>query len=403
MTFQLVYLSQQDPQWKNDLLGFGDPGDTLGKYGCALTSVAMLVSGHGYPETPRTLNEKMKSASGFVSSGIRWDVISKVHPQITLKEQIGCENTDAPLAKINAALAAGQPVVVRVDSSPAPGLQWHYVMVYARKGNDYLMLDPYPYSPGTAKEDLLMARYSRGNPLERSIQQVLIYQCSTAGGTISLPSTPSTTTTNPPPSQPTTDTSLGTGPRARVMAEVTWGLNIRSSTDTSSMANVVANAPAGTELLLTEANAESKIGMQGQWVRVRTAQGQEGFAAAWYLEKVSVATPPVVTLPASNPANDAPAPAADPASTPVDTPATPPAPPAPPKFQVIIKGAGTPIYNGAAATASVMTTEKAGARLTVVEASDAAKAKVGVKGKRINVKASNGNRGFVDGDKVRLA
>jgi len=398
MTFQLVYLSQQDPQWKNDILGFGDPGDTLGMYGCALTSVAMLVSGHGYSETPRTLNEKMKTANGFVSSGIRWDVISKVHPQITLKEQVVCEYADAPLAKIDAALAAGQPVVVRVDSSPAPGLQWHYVMVYARKGSDYLMLDPYPYSPGTAKEDLLMARYRRGNPLQRSIQQVLLYQCSTAGGTISIPNS----------STPTTTTPADSGPHARVMAEVTWGLNIRSNTDTSSMANVVANAPAGTELVLTEAGAESKIGINGQWVKVRTAQGQEGFAAAWYLEKVAAATPPVVVAPVSNPGNDASAsstPATSPASDPgsdTSTPAPSPAA-APQKFQVIIKAAGTPIYNGAAATASVMTTEKAGARLTVLEALDQAKAKIGVKGKRINIKASNNQRGFVDGDKVRQA
>jgi len=84
MTFQLVYLSQQDPQWKNDLLGFGDPGDTIGMYGCALTSVAMLVSGHGYSETPKTLNEKMKANQGFVSSGIRWDIVARVHPQVTL-------------------------------------------------------------------------------------------------------------------------------------------------------------------------------------------------------------------------------------------------------------------------------------------------------------------------------
>lgn len=288
MTFQLVYLSQQDPQWKNDLLGFGDPGDTIGMYGCALTSVAMLVSGHGYAETPKTLNEKLKANQGFVSSGIRWDVVNKVHPQITLRENIMCENVDAPIAKINAALDAGQPVVVRVDSSPAPGLQWHYVMVYARQGqgNDYLMLDPYPYSPGTTKPDLLMARYSRGNPLERSIQQVLIYQCSTSGGTISLPSTPSTTTTTPQ-TQPATASSLGTGPRARVMDAVTWGLNVRSSTDTSSLANLVANVPAGSELALLEPNAEAKIGVNGQWVKVRTAEGKEGYAAAWFLEKVS--------------------------------------------------------------------------------------------------------------------
>ncbi len=29
MTFQLVYFSQQDPQWKQDILGFGDLGDKI--------------------------------------------------------------------------------------------------------------------------------------------------------------------------------------------------------------------------------------------------------------------------------------------------------------------------------------------------------------------------------------
>ena len=53
MSFQLVYYSQQDPKWKSDILGFGDPGDTIGYVGCALTSVAMLLSGHGYAETPK--------------------------------------------------------------------------------------------------------------------------------------------------------------------------------------------------------------------------------------------------------------------------------------------------------------------------------------------------------------
>jgi len=413
MTFKLVYLSQQDPQWKNDRLGLStDPGDTLGAYGCALTSVAMLVSGHGYNETPQSLNEKLKKVGGFSSSLMVWGAISKVYPQITLRDQVSCENTDAPLSKINAALDAGQPVVVRVDSSPAPGLQWHYVLVYARKGNDYLMLDPYPYQPGVAKEDLLMARYSRGNPLERSIQQVLFYQCSTAGGgAVSTPSTTTPTTTTPP-SQPTTDTALGTGPRARVMADVTAGLNIRSSTDTSSLANLVVNVPAGTELALPESNAEAKIGVNGQWVRVRTAQGQEGFTAAWFLEKVASTTPAPVIEPTPNPVTEAPvssstatAPVTDPVATPVDPSATTttPAPkPEPPKVQVIVKAAGTKIYSSATSTA-VITTEKANARLTVVEPVDTAKAKIGVSGKRINIKASTGGRGFVDGDKVRLA
>ena len=97
MAFNLVYLSQQDPQWKNDTLGFGDPGDTIGYVGCALTSVSMLLSGYGYSETPKTLNEKLKDKQGFVSAGIRWDVVCQVHPEMKLKANVACETSDAPL------------------------------------------------------------------------------------------------------------------------------------------------------------------------------------------------------------------------------------------------------------------------------------------------------------------
>jgi hypothetical protein len=305
MTFKLVYLSQTDPQWKNDRLGFGDPSDTLGEYGCALTSIAMLVSGHGYSETPRSLNEKMKNAGGFSGSYIVWGAINKIYPQIKLKEQIDCENKDAPLDKIDAALANGQPVVVRVDGSPVPGLQWHYVLVYGHKDNDYAILDPYPYQPGTAKEDLLMARYSRGNPLKRAIQQVLIYHCSTAGSGEPISSPSDSSSTLESASDSTTASTLGTGPRARVMASVTAGLNIRSSTDTSNMLNVVANVAPGTELALVDAGSESKLGVNGQWVRVRTATGQAGYAAAWFLENISGANQDAETGSASGVGNEA--------------------------------------------------------------------------------------------------
>jgi hypothetical protein len=373
VSFKLVYLSQQDPQWKADILGFGDPGDTVGYVGCALTSVSMLVSGHGYAETPKTLNEKLKSQQGFVSSGIRWDVVNKVHSQITLRENINCENTDAPLAKIDAALAAGQPVVVRVDSSPAAGLQWHYVLLYARKGNDYLMLDPWPYQPGTAKEDLLMARYSQGNPLQRSIQQILIYQCSTSGGTISTPASSGTTGT--PPSTPAPASTPSSGAYARVKAELTWGLNIRSSADTSSMVNVVASVPAGTDLLLLDADGPSKIGTQ-QWVRVREPGGKEGLAAAWYLDKVGGSTP---------------APSTPVTEAPVSTPSSPG------KIQVRVSNAVTSFLRirssaDTSSDANVVTTVTAGTILTLVNAAD--ESKIGKDGQWVRVRDPQGREGL---------
>src|SRR5215208_3240870 len=231
MSFQLVYLSQQDPQWKKDVLGFGDAGDTIGYVGCALTSVAMLLSGHGYAETPQSLNQKLKNVNGFVSAGIRWGAVNQVYPQVTLKAFIPCSTSDAPLAQIDAAIAAGQPAIVQVDSSPASGIQTHWVVIYGKKGDDYLMLDPWPYQPDITKEDLLMNRYARGNPLRRAISHVILYEAFGSGGPISTPSTPGTT---PVPTG---------GVYARVKDSVAWGLNVRSSIDTSSMANVVATVP----------------------------------------------------------------------------------------------------------------------------------------------------------------
>ncbi len=403
MAFQLVYLSQQDPKWKSDILGFGDPGDTIGYVGCALTATAMLLSGHGNAETPKTLNEKLKNVNGFVSAAILWSAVNKIYPNVTLKAFIPCSTSDAPLAQIDAAIAAGQPALVQVDSSPASGIQTHWVVLYARKGDDYLMLDPWPYQPDTTKEDLLMKRYAQGNTLKRAISHVILYE---AFGGSSSPASSSTGTASTPAGQ---SQPVG-GASARVKAEVTWGLNLRSSADTSSMANVVTVLPAGTQLLLLEADGYSRVGAINQMLRVREPGGKEGYAAAWYLEKAQAAPPPVVTEPAPSPVKEAPAPATTtPSTPPATTPSTPAVSPAssapvePPKFQVIVKVNATKIYSTAAVSASVISTEKTGARLTVVEPAEGARAKIGVQGKWVNVKGTNGKRGFVDAEKVRPA
>jgi len=373
MGFKLVYYSQQDPQWKNDILGFGEAGDTLGRYGCAVASVAMLISGHGYAETPQTLNKKLKNADGFLGSLIRWGSVSQVHPQITLKDSVNCEDTDAPLARINTSLAAGQPVVVRVDSSPEPGLQWHYVMVYGRKDDDYLMLDPIPYQPGTAKEDLLMARYSRGRSLKRAIQQVLFYNCSTADGMVGS-------------SQSGTDT-LGEGPRARVKDEVTLGLNIRSSTDISSMANVITTVLAGTELLLLDADGTSKVGVLNQWVRVRESGGREGFVAAWYLDLVPGGTSTSST--GSTSGSSVPAQQMDPKK----------------KYLMVSDAAGasgTALRKTASNSAVVQMNLLPGMLLIVIEPYTKAKGKLGKQNQWIYVRGPNRKLGYVLSQFVQL-
>lgn len=401
MTFQLVYYSQQDPQWKQDILGFGDPADTIGYVGCALTSVAMLLSGHGYAETPKTLNKKLQAVGGFASASIRWGSVSQIYSQVSLKSSISCVNADAPLGLIDASIAAGQPVIVMVDNNPAPELWTHWVLLYAKEGNDYLMLDPYPYQTDIKKKTYLMPRYSQGNSLQRSIMHVIIYECYTASGGISTPSGTSTPTGTPSTTGGTQPTPPVTAPvtsgrsTAKVKADVAWGLNIRSTIDTSSMANVVASIPAGAELTLMEDDGVSKIGAVNQWVRVRDAQGHEGFAAAWYLEKGTIVASAPAPAPAPSPVSEAPA-----SSTSTTTPEPAPAPEVQ-KLSVIVKSAGAKVYQTASAKSAVLATEKSGARLTVVEAASGAVDKIGKAGKWLSVKSTNNKRGYVDGGLVK--
>lgn len=403
MSFKPVYLSQQDPKWKSDILGFGDPEDTIGYVGCALTSVAMLLSGHGYAETPKTLNQKLKNVQGFVSAAIRWGSVSQVYSNVTVRSNISCTTSPAPLELIDAAIAAGQPAIVQVDSSPASGIQTHWVVLYAKRDDDYLMLDPWPYQPDITKEDLLMKRYSRGNPLKRAISHVILYEAFGAGGTITPPSTPGTT---PVPTG---------GVYARVKDSVTWGLNVRSSIDTSSMANVLAVVPAGTQLALLEADGASKIGAVNQWVRLRTPQGQEGFAAAWYLEAVPEAPPAPVTEPAPRPIEVPAAPIPETPSTPSvpGVPVTPSVPTEPPldemqddKLTVLVSSAvgisGLRLRKSPSKGGALIKILKAGTRLIVLDPTKKAKARIGKANQWLHVRTPDNQRGYVSAEYVTL-
>ena len=399
MPFKLVYLSQQDPKWKSDILGFGDPEDTIGYLGCALTSVAMLLSGHGYAETPKTLNQKLKNVQGFVSAAIRWNYISQLYPNVTVKSNISCTTTPAPLDLIDSTIAAGQPAIVQVDSSPATGIQTHWVVIYKKKGDDYLMLDPWPYQPDITKEDLLMQRYARGNPLRRAISHVILYEVFGSGPAAPV-STPSTPTTTPVP------TDRVPALVARVKDSVTWGLNIRSSIDTSSMANVLEVVPAGTQLILLELDGTSKIGAVNQWVRVRTPQGREGFAAAWYLEAVGEAPPVPATEPAPAPVEE------PPVVTPSETPSAP-STPGPSteekqddKLTVVVSSAvgtsGLRLRKSPSKGGALITVLKAGARLSVLEPVKKAKAKIGKPNQWLHVLSPGNRRGYVSAEFVSL-
>jgi hypothetical protein len=69
MSFTPNYLSQRDPRWKDEKLGFDDTA-TIGTDGCALICLTMLVNGYRFNETPDTLNQKLKAMAP--GAGSKW-------------------------------------------------------------------------------------------------------------------------------------------------------------------------------------------------------------------------------------------------------------------------------------------------------------------------------------------
>ncbi len=372
MPFTPVNYSQQDPQWK--AVKIGSSNETIGHVGCALTSVAILVSGHGYPETPQSLNAKLKAKGGFVDASIIWGAVTALYPPIVYKTLVLCRDTDAPLTQINASLAAGQPVLVEVDSSPKPGLQTHWVVLYARKGDDYLMLDPWPYPTESGQEVLLMPRYSHGKPLKKTITAVVFYECKQGGATGG-------------PTEDETLTEAGTYVHIPVTVEA--GLRLRTQPTIASA--TLAILPPGADIRIVEPLevALPKIGLYDQWIRVRDRQGREGYVAAWYVEQGPVvegkaqATPPPPITEASVGEAEA-APVSEPKAE---------------KLTVYVSqtvgASGLRIRKTASKGGALVAVEKAGAALTVLEKPHTARPKIGVAGKWLRVSNAKGQRGYV--------
>lgn len=378
MAFKLVNYSQQDPQWKNDQLGFGDPNETVGFFGCALTCAAMLSSGHGFSETPKTLNQKLKSNSGYVSAAIVWGALSSIHPQIKTKPLILCADTDAPLAQIDAAIAAGQPVIVQVDQGPAPGLQNHWVVLFKKQGADYLMLDPWPHPTESGQDVLLAPRYAHGQSLAHAITAVVMYECLTSGGG-AIPA--------PPVPAP-----VSTGKFIQVIADAPAGLRLRSQPTTESA--TLAIEPPLTRFEIIEVGDDAKIGAANKWIRARDPSGLEGYVAAWFVEKAGAPAqldpvPPTPAPPSPSPVTPAPAPV-----------------PARPKFTVVVSAnvgsSGLRLRKAPSMAGALVAIEKSGTKLTVLEMAASAKAKLGTQ-QWLSVRDPKGRRGFVLGQFVQQA
>jgi hypothetical protein len=367
MSFVPNYLSQRDSRWKDEQLGF-DSSITIGTDGCALTSLAMLVNGYGFSETPSTVNQKLKamgSGGGFIGGLVIWGSLTRAFPKIVYQNIIQWNNPPAVLGSVDASINAGQPVVVELDRSPSPGLQNHWVVLYAKQGNDYLMLDPWPNPPDSGPTSLV-GRYGFGRQPQEFIVAAVWYLAVGA------------TTPSAPPS--------GSGFYVQVPLTLITGLNLRSSP--SIGATLILRESAGSWLKVLEPTeaAQAKIGVQDQWLNVLDQQGNRGYVAAWYVQGPTGQTTPTPS----------PVPVPQPVPAPQPVPSAPPA--VPPGLAVLVSSTATagirlrdqPNLNG-----NTLAIESAGTALTVLESASAAQGKVGQQNQWLNVKDGGGISGYV--------
>ncbi len=290
--FQSDLLWQNDSKWASVPLGSGP--HTIKDWGCLMTSLCMVVNGYGYKETPKTFNDKMKASGGFQGEFINAWVLPQVFPGVTTLSYDECESSPAPIAKIDAALAKGDPVVLQVDWSPNAGVQSHWVLAIAKEGNDYSILDPFMYAgdaPG--KKLLMLTRYKhQGNDPTTAITGALFLTgvggAKSTGGTGGTGGAANTSTPAAPPA-PKEKVPVPADSFAVYVIENDLALRA----DPSVGGALISRHPldAALKTLEKKANAEAKVGQYNQWLHVQDATGAQGHVAAWYVSKTKGAQP----------------------------------------------------------------------------------------------------------------
>jgi hypothetical protein len=163
---QVVAYSQRDPRWAVQVLGSGP--DTLSQSGCVVSAVAGVLASWGANTDPGRLNAWLREHSGFAGMLYRWDAVRPFG--VVLEELITCTLTPAPLARLEAALAADRAVLVQVDWAPGGAVQAHWVRLLP--GGK--IVDP--WQPPGRELDLLSRYFAPGWDAARAIFRVAIYR-----------------------------------------------------------------------------------------------------------------------------------------------------------------------------------------------------------------------------------
>ncbi|MHB8644170.1 MAG: transglycosylase SLT domain-containing protein [Thermomicrobiales bacterium] len=146
----LPVFSQNDPTWRNVIMK--SSGDTIGRFGCAVTATAMLLNYYGASLTPAQLNTCL---------GPKADLIDWVSVVPCADGAITASNAfDFAWPSLDQVLASGNPAIVGMVRGQT-GL--HFVVVTAGGGgsaSDYAVIDPWDGTTTKTLQTFLDAGYN---------------------------------------------------------------------------------------------------------------------------------------------------------------------------------------------------------------------------------------------------
>lgn len=139
----MVVYSQNDPAWKDNKIGFDQgPYDTIGNYGCYMTGIANVCSWAGNDINPQQINDICKDRGWLVSSDLvaRDDVPSQLCSNLQFEGRTNWSSA-TPMDFFADASDPNVAYIICIDASKAPGIQTHFVMVWATNGPNDLIID----------------------------------------------------------------------------------------------------------------------------------------------------------------------------------------------------------------------------------------------------------------------
>lgn len=136
--------SQGDPRWRAARMG----RTTIGQSGCLLTALSMVAQAAGYNYTPLQLLQQFNIKGIITRQGLlKTGLVQMVLPDLRVIDRFNTRPDNAQ--KVRGYMSDGSFVLLKVDRSPKPGVQQHWVVATGYTSTDIRVIDPNGGKRGT--------------------------------------------------------------------------------------------------------------------------------------------------------------------------------------------------------------------------------------------------------------